>query len=185
MKYKMLELIEKSRIAFQNGNAMQLKEASNEATKEAVVGNDAVFAGIAVVSYSLSKLASKQHVVESNSWGKTKKAILDSLDRLAVLLRKNNKDEFVNALNSFENEVRQVDEALGNYVRNIIEKAKVKVSSGAYARGLSLSSAAELTGADKTDLQNYIGITKIHDEEETRIFMTERMKKIRRIFSGR
>ena len=36
---------------------------------------------------------------------------------------------------------------------------------------------------NKTDLQNYIGITKIHDEEETKLFMTERMKKIRRIFS--
>ena len=180
----MLELVEKSLVAFQNGNSMQLKEASNEATREAVVGNDAVFARIAIIAYSLSKLASKQHVVESGSWGKTKKAILDSLERLAMLLRKNKRDEFVNALNSFENEVRHVDEALGNYVRNIIEKAKVKVSSGAYAQGLSLSSAAELTGADKTDLQNYIGITKIHDEEETKLFMTERMKKIRRIFSG-
>ena len=183
MSYRMLEFIDRTSAAFRNANSMQLKEVSNEATREAVAGNDRVFARIAVVAYSLSKLASKQHFAESTSWGRTKKAILDSLERLSQLLRKNRKEEFAAALNSFENEVRKVDASLGNYVRNIIEKAKVKVSSGAYAQGLSLSSAAELTGAGKTDLQNYIGITKIHDEEETKLFMTERMKKIRRIFS--
>ena len=184
MPYKMLEFVEKSRVAFQNGNAMQLKEISNEATREAVIGNDVVFAKIAVITYALSKLVSKQHIVGSNSWGRAKKAILDSIDRLVVLLRKNMRNELVDALDSFEGEVRKVDESLGNYIRNIIEKAEVKVSSSAYAQGLSLSVAAELTGADKTDLQNYIGITKIHDERETKLFMRERMKKIRRIFSG-
>ena len=142
MSYRMLEFIDKTSAAFRNANSMQLKEVSNEATREAVAGNDRVFAGIAVVAYSLSKLASKQHFAESASWGRTKKAILDSLERLSQLLRKNKVQEFASSLNSFENEVRKVDASLGNYVRNIIEKAKVKVSSGAYAHGLSLSSAA-------------------------------------------
>jgi hypothetical protein len=163
---------------------MQLKEISNEATKEAVINNDVIFAKIAVITYALSKLVSKQHVVGSNSWGRARKAILDSVDRLVALLKKNMKTELIDNLDSFEDEVRKVDESLGNYIRNIIEKAEVKVSSSAYAQGLSLSVAAELTGANKTDLQNYIGITKIHDEGETRMFMNERMKKIRMIFSG-
>ena len=184
MSYKMLGLMEQARAAFQNTNAMQLKEISNDATREAVVNNDRVFAKIAVIAYALSKLVSKQHILESASWGKARKAIINSLEGLIALLRKNMNDEFAASLGSFEAEVRKVDESLGNYVRNIIEKAEVKVSSSAYAQGLSLSGAAELTGADKTELQNYIGITKIHDEEETKLFMAERMRKIRKIFSG-
>jgi len=184
MSYKMMDFISRTRKSFLAGNSMKLKEVSNEATSEAVISGDATFARIAVVVYSLGKLSSKQHVVESTKWGSMKKAILDALNRLEDMLRKNKIPEFVKAAGSFEQEVRGVDNELSNYVRNIIDKARIKVSSSAYAQGLSLSKAAELTGANKTDLQNYIGITKIHDEEVTGHFMGERMKTARKIFSG-
>jgi len=54
------------------------------------------------------------------------------------------------------------------------------MASSAYAFGLSLGSAADLTGADSKELMQYIGATKIHDEEEIELNISQRIKK----FSG-
>jgi hypothetical protein len=69
---------------------------------------------------------------------------------------------------------------MGNYVSNLYEKARIKMASSAYGLGLSLSQAAMLTGADKKQLLNYIGITKMHDEIKETKGIASRIKSLKK-----
>ena len=60
-------------------------------------------------------------------------------------------------------DIQDFDKEAGNYIQDVIYKARVKQASRAYALGLSLGKAAELTGVEKSFLLSYIGVTKIHD----------------------
>ena len=64
-------------------------------------------------------------------------------------------------------DIAKIDESLGNYVQDVIEKARVKQASRIYAMGLSVDKAVGLTGADKFQLMSYIGGTTIHDRPYT------------------
>ncbi len=182
MSYKQLEMLEKIEKHFSQEDSFALKELSNRATQSAVWGFDKGTAKIAVFAYALSKIVSKEHVVKNPLWGKAKRKIFFSLDECIKLLRKNKQEEFLHQLDKVEHSVTEVDHDLGNYVRNIWDKAKIKIASNAYAQGMSLSKATDLTNANKAELQNYIGITKIHDEEKTGITMKQRMKIARTVF---
>lgn len=184
MSYRHLEFLERIESAFDAQNSFDLKEISNDAGKIAVSSFDKSAAKIAVLAYSLSKMVSKEHIIKNTSWTEAKKHIFDLLHEASALLRKNKHDEFSKKLELLEKIVKKADQQMGNYVRNLWDKAKIKISSTAYAQGLSLSQAAELVDANKAELQNYIGITKIHDEEKTGYSMKQRMKVARAIFGA-
>ncbi|MEM4327213.1 MAG: hypothetical protein QXZ13_03555, partial [Candidatus Diapherotrites archaeon] len=77
--------------------------------------------------------------------------------------------------------IEEIDQNLSHYAKAMYEKAKIKQASTAYALGLSLSQAATLTGANKKELQKYIGITRIHDEEPYKESIAERLSVLRNI----
>ena len=159
-----------------------LKETSNYATDLAVKDFDKGTAKIAILAYALSKISSKQHMQTNPAWPKAKNRIIFFLEECSEILRKNKQQELEKKLDKIEKSVKQVDDDIGNYIRNIWDKAKIKIASNAYAQGLSLSKASELADANKAELQNYIGITKIHDEEKSAINLKERMKIARKVF---
>jgi len=84
----------------------------------------------------------------------------------------------IQKLKSAINHIRDIDSELGNYAQNVYEKAKVKQASLAYSYGLSLAQSADLTGADKKDLQSYIGFTKMSDEESEQKSIYTRVKEL-------
>ena len=150
------------------GNARALRELSKELIYKAVETYDKELASKAVIAYALSKLLSKVHIVNSPQWEKYRSLILDAIERGAGA------DRIVGIIAS-------VDDEMGNYVHSIVDKAKVKMASHAYAAGLSLRAAAELTGADINELIDYVGKTTIHDEEDVTISMRDRVNALRRL----
>ena len=182
MSYKQLEMLEKISLDFAAANPFGLKETSNIASEQAISSFDKSTAKIATLAYALSKIISKEHVMKNPQWPKVEQKLLLILKECAALLRKNKQKKFQKKLERIETAVKEVDDRLGNYVRNIWDKAKIKIASTAYAQGLSLSQASELAGANKNEVQNYIGITKIHDEEKTSFTIRQRMEEIRKVF---
>ena len=77
--------------------------------------------------------------------------------------------------------ITRIDSELGNYAIGIYEKAKVKEASLAYSYGLSIAQAADLTGADKKELQSYIGATTMHDEEPEIKNITIRVRELKEL----
>ncbi len=151
--------------AFRAANPGDLKRIGNDAIADAALGSDHGLATVSVVAYSLYKMLTKEHFTQSPRWQKVSDSMLSELGKSLGSLEKNDIEGFRGHMGHVIGRIEQVDDELSNYARNIFDKAKIKQASTAYALGMSLSQAAELTNADRNELQRYIGITRIHDEQ--------------------
>lgn len=164
------------RSAFESSAALDLRQISNDSLTEAAMRNDEVVCRISVIAYCLHKFLSKEHVQDSKRWPKIRGTILSQLDSSIRFLEKAKMKEFEGQLDRIGAAVRKADAEMGYFVQNLYDKAKVKQASAAYGLGMSLNQAAALAGANKKDLLNYIGITKMHDEMPSEIGIRERLK---------
>ncbi len=165
--------------AFQELNSIKLREIANQAIEEAVLKSDKLLASVAVFAYALSKVLTKVHFRKRENWGRFKKRLSAQLS-MFVGLTKTRKDVYGILENKLIKLVEEIDKEAGNYTRNLMYKAKVKMASTAYALGVSAGTAADLTGADKFELLRYIGITKIHDRPYTKTLSALERYKIAR-----
>ena len=120
---------------------------------------------MSIISYSFNKLLSKIHYRD-----KLEKLIKNSLPKL-------NNGDFEGVIS----EIDQFDQQNSFFEGSLIEKAKVKIASRLYSSGLSLSQSAELVEVRVSELLDYVGVTKIHDETKT-ISAMERLKIAREVF---
>lgn len=161
-----MKILEKLIKAFKRKNLNALKNISNQAIERAAFTENSDLANVSIVAYALYKLLSKSHVLASEEWTNFANNVVKNLEQAISMY---NKGEDVGEF--FESEIikdiTRIDESLGNYVNDIIEKARVKQASRIYAMGLSVNKAISLTGADKYKLMQYIGSTVIHDRPYT------------------
>ncbi|MEW6295111.1 MAG: hypothetical protein AB1467_02325 [Candidatus Diapherotrites archaeon] len=161
---------------------VRLRNESNELIELAALHSDKVLAEMSLIAYSLQKILSKPHIIDSVKWENVKSKIIGSLDESIERLKRKDFDSFKKELNELSRKVSAVDKEYGNFIQNVFEKAKVKQASRAYALGLSLSQSADLTGASKKELLSYIGATKIHDAEEKQLGIKERKELLGGLF---
>lgn len=149
----MEEFVKKLAKSFEDEDSAALRDISNKAIEEAVMNEEPLLVNISLIAYSLSKLVTKPHLLKSPKWIVFKKDILDHLQQVPTekLLEQAIKD------------VIKFDAETGNYVEDLIYKARVKQASRAYALGLSLGKAASLTNVPKEELSRYVGKTLIHE----------------------
>ena len=169
--------------AFENKNPFDLKRIGNDAISDAVLNNSMDLAEVSVTAYSLYKMLTKRHITQSPRWKKIGESVLASLRRALEEAEKGNGNAFRKSLGGATGKIEEIDYDLSNFARGIREKAKIKQASTAYAMGMSLSQAAELAGAERNELQRYIGITRIHDEQPATKGISERLKAFREALS--
>ena len=178
--WKRLDAITK---AFQAEKSQDLKQIGNDSIEEAAIESSPEMANLSVIAYCLYKMSSKNHFVRNRKWDAVKNSILLHLHKSRKGLEKENFGKFKKNLHNVINSIQKIDHELSNYARDLHEKAKIKQASTAYASGVSLSQAAALTGADKKEVQRYIGITRIHDEQEAFYDLEERLKKLKELLA--
>ena len=185
MEHRLIEnFLVKTKTAFINNDVSALKNISNEVLKHAVIKTDKHLAEVAVLGYALMKISSKNHIIKSRSWESAKNKIALHIDKTRLSLSDSNKLSFEKEVIRLHESVMAVDSQLGYYVMNTVAKARLKLASSAYALGLSLGSASDLTGADKKELMAYIGATTIHDEEHVEMTIAKRMKKFNNLLGA-
>ena len=144
---------------FRNDREVELRDLSNRAIESAALNQDKTLVDISLVSYALAKFMTKPHLFKSDQWSKFKAHILHELE---------GKKDFKIILDEIIEDVSSFDVSLGNYARDVIEKARIKQASRVYALGISLNRASELTGVSLSALLDYVGATKIHDRPYTK-----------------
>jgi hypothetical protein len=177
---RIIRYLKRTRKAFSSADITVLKKLANEAIKYAALTNDKRVAELSVVCYSLMKISSKHHIVESSGWPAARKRIILQL-RSAEDALPGEKDDFEKELGKIQASVLAVDEKLGHFVMNSIRKSRLKLASSAYALGMSLGAASELTKADKKEVMAYIGGTTIHDEEASELSIAQRIRRFREL----
>ena len=96
--------------------------------------------------------------------------------QLAIeLSKKENKDEYNKKIKEIENSIEKTDQLLGHFIHDIVFNARTKLASSAYAYVLSLSQASNLLSANKDQVMELIGQTKISDEDIKSKTMFERI----------
>jgi len=181
MDSRLPKRIESLSKAFQSHKAYDLKKMGRDYIEDAAVDSDKDLAAISVIAYCLYKMTTKNHIMNNPRWKIVSQTITKKLNSAKIAAEKNNQNELHTQLQNTIGEIEFIDNELSNYARNVYEKGKIKQASTAYASGLSLSQAAALTDANKRELQEYIGATRIHDESLDKIEMQERLEKLRRI----
>ena len=149
---------------------------SNQAIEQAAFKQNPLLAELSVAAYALSKLLIKPHVSESSEWKELKKNVLSRLDQ---------PENLASAVNSIITDTSAFDKSMGNYVIDVIEKARLKQGARADALGLAPGAAAELTRANKVELFSYVGATRIHERPFTQTMdVAKRYKNARAILKG-
>ncbi len=161
--------------AFREKKPFELKAIGNSAIRRAAIQDDRILAEISVISYALYKILSKDHFVKSSKWPKVEESISGFMSKSIDAAERQDSEALKMHLRNALQSIEKIDSELSNYAENLREKAIVKQASTAYAMGLSLSQAASLTGADKKELQKYIGFTRIHDEHPAKKGIAERL----------
>jgi len=149
-------MIEKVINAFKAMDAAELRDLSNKLIEEAVIKESKSFVDLSLISYALSKLVGKPHYVKLRKWSVFQKQLIKHLESV-------DEKNLGHVLDTVIKDITDFDKEAGRYAQDVIYKARVKQASRAYAMGLSLGKAAELTSVDKSFLLSYIGYTKIHD----------------------
>ncbi len=169
---------------FDEKKVFDLRGMSSRLIREAAMGNDYAKAELGVIAYALHKIESKQHFVNSMQWGRLKQTVKEDLKNAIIAVKANDTKIFLESLKKVIHHITKIDAELGNYAMGIYEKAKIKEASLAYSYGLSIAQAADLTGADKKEVQSYIGSTTMHDEEAEIKNISERVKELKKIIEN-
>ncbi len=166
---------------FKQKRILDLRGLSSRLTREAAIETDYAKAELGVIAYALHKIETKQHFVDNPKWARVKAQISTVLEGALFAAENNNKSLLIKKLKQIINEIESIDSDLGNFAQNIYEKAKVKQASLAYSIGLSIAQASELTGADKKEVQSYIGFTKMPDEETEAKTISSRIQELKKL----
>ena len=165
---------------FKKGNTMELRLTANELIKKAVKNNSKIMAEQSIAAYVLHKILTKEHIIKSKAWPRNRAKIIENLRKMALYLKRGQQREFTKTLARFHSKLERIDSYFGRFVQSLLDKARVKYASDAYYMGASLGQAAELLGADKKTLLEYIGATRLYDKEVMRKGIAERVRELKK-----
>lgn len=134
-------------------DAVKLRELAGYFSDEAAVSQEGEAIELALVTYCLHKVFIKVHMRE-----KTEELVESMLrDLSGGNIRKALED------------IGAFDETHGLFEGGIVGKARIKIASRLYSRGISATQSSSLTGASVGDILGYIGDTKSyqHKSEKT------------------
>ena len=180
----MIEALEDAQVAFSAIDSNKLKEISDYTLHYAGIFQDSYSVSIAVIMYSLAKIVEKRKFRAKKEWEKFRSNTMGSLGKAIVMLQKKNLKQYLAELKKLLAAIGRIDEKFGDYVTEVIQKAKIKKGSLVYEHGLSVGRAAELMGVSPWELMDYLGQTKIIDESPMMTKpISERLEIARKIFN--
>ncbi|VVB65753.1 Uncharacterised protein [Candidatus Gugararchaeum adminiculabundum] len=169
--------------SFNKRNVGDLRRINDECIEEYAITEGQVYLELSILSYSFAKIVGKPRYWDSPKRMNYMKKMSSSIAELSIELRSIPDDIAAKKIVSILKSVEHLDQSDQRYVRSLEAKARLKIASILYAKGLSLSKAVEMTGADKRDLMEFSGATTMFDRASTGRKFTERLKDARKIFT--
>ncbi len=143
---------------------IEMRKLGDLSINLAINQNEPLLAELAVILYSLHKMCSKPEFEKNSSTKHFFSSVVSDLQAAKQATEERNRNMIEKSLMHTLTKVEKADTKLSYYIRNVIEKARIRFASIAYSQGMSLSQACELTKAEKSHVLDYIGATKAHEE---------------------
>jgi hypothetical protein len=166
--------------AFAKKNQKKLRKINDQLLKEVVVEFSKMLYELAIISYVLSKIASKprflakEHEPQMQRISEALKVVSDCIDACPEKQMKEKFDAVYDA-------IKELEKGDARFLIDLVSKGKLKVAAIIYAQGISLGIASEMTGMDKHEILNYAGKTMMFDRLKGEKDIKERMKSARKL----
>lgn len=134
---------------------------------------------LAVVSYILSKIASKPRFLTSQNRQFLKK-IEENIRKLIRSFGREDEKLIFDSFTKINNSISSLEKVDRRFVRDLVSKGKLKTAATMYAQGMSLGLASSMTGMSKQDILDYAGKTMMFDRVKDEISLKDRLKAARR-----
>lgn len=174
------DLLSEIASAFKKRDQRKLRKINDKILKGAVLDFNKQVYDLAVLSYVLSKLVSKPRYMRRELEDKMTaidKAILENVKKVSKM----DESGWVSAFQGIEDRIKDLDSEDPRFIRDMMDKGRLKVAATLYAQGLSLGLASEMTGMNKQDIQEYAGKTMMFDRVKEEQSIQERMKNARKL----
>ncbi len=163
--------------AFQKKNQKKLRKINDDLLHQLVVNFTPPFFELAVLSYVLSKIISKTRFLHKSNEKKLKaiEGVLQDLSRART------EEDILKKCKSVLDTINLVEKEDARYIVDLVSKGRLKVGATAYAQGVSLGTASEMTGMDKQEIMDYAGKTMMFDRVKDEKTIEERLIAIRKL----
>ena len=184
-RINLIRILDRSINAIKKEDIISLKDLSNQSIHDAAIIQDEHTITIAVLVYTLSKFYERKfHYGTFKGWHGFCNDCLEGLEKAREKLQKNDIEGFENELKSYMKNLSNSDGKLNNYIKDVLNRARVNKASRLYEHGLSIGRTADILGINNYELMDYIGKTYIADVKENKtLSVKKRMEVVRNIFS--
>lgn len=163
---KLPEIVSEIKKLLDSRNYEGLHKLEHKIIELSIINYNKDYSELCVVMFTLRKLISKAHIYDQDDWKKAQLEIDGNLDRAIKEFKDEDHSSFNNIIKNILFIIERADNKLGRYVTHIVDEARIKLASDIYAYGLSASQSAELVSANRSQLMQYIGVTKMPDEDK-------------------
>ncbi len=174
IKGDLITILDSSIGALNEHDSMELRSISDHTIHNASIFQDKDSITIAVIVYALSKLIDRMSRMEP--------VVISSLEKARDCLKNSDLSGYEENVRLLMDTISDFDRKLNLYIQKVINEAEIKKGSRLYEHGISLAQTAGLLGISQWELMKYIGQTKIPDQFEDDVKVTERLEQARRAF---
>ena len=168
--------------AFKKRNPKKLRKLNDRVLRSSGVDFTKPNYDLAVISYVLSKITSKQRFL-TRQYDKQMKDIDRVLDALVKCSKEYSEKSWDDCLTSFSESVCNLEKDDPRFLTNLMSKGRLKVAATMYAQGVSLGLASEMAGVEKQEIMDYAGKTMMFDRVKDEKTVLERIKNARNLIS--
>ena len=162
-----LRIFEDAKVAIEKGDALKLKDLSNQTINTASRTQDPDNVAVAVIVYSIGKILEREHYKSMPGWKKFYDVVISSINNSIEDLRKNNEKKLRQDLELIRNSIEKLSGNLKAYIRDVFRKASINKASKIYEHGVSMEQTAKLLGITMFELAGYAGQSKTPDAPES------------------
>jgi hypothetical protein len=154
--------------AYRKRKFKDLKELTEQITNDLIQEFSQEGAELAILSYLLSKILTKIRFEEQHE-----DIVLDKLD---VICKAGNNQDIPKSIRELNDVVLEMESEDKRYVIDILTKARIKIASKLYAKGVSLGVVSKSFGIPQQEIMSYAGKTMMFDRLKEEIDVRKRLK---------
>lgn len=158
-----LEVLEKTKEAIEQEDALSLKNLSNQTIHSASINQDSESIMLAVIIYSISKIVERTNYREYKDYQKFLNSIKEHIEEAIISLKEKKISRFIKELEDLRDEIDKLEGHFKEHIRDVFNKASINKASRIYEHGVSMERTSKLLGITIFDLADYAGHTGIAD----------------------
>jgi len=162
-KGNVLRILKETKEAMKRGDAVTIKNLSNQTINTASLTQDPDNIAVAVIIYSLGKILERHQYQEFKGWDKFYESVISSINHSIKDLDSAGGEGVGEDLETITKEIEKLSGTLKMYVKDVFWKARINKASRIYEHGISMEKTAKLLGITMYELASYAGQARIDD----------------------